>query len=308
MRLPILFCEQTIARPPRNNIWTATFGWATIGAQQKLQVMQMNFSPNDRVSITMDDHGVAQVRLVRGDKMNALDPEMFERIIEAGHALQKARGLRAVVLSGEGKSFCAGLDTASFGQEPAPDQPGLTERTYGNSNKFQQVATQWRKLPVPVIAAIHGVCFGGGMQIASGADIRIAAPDARMAIMELKWGLVPDMGGYALWRGLVRDDVLRELVYTNRQFSGEEAAAMGLATFVDADPLGRATALAQEIASRNPHAIRAAKRLSNSMHDRSTDELLMEESIEQHAIMRTPNQIEAVMAGMAQRPARFTDV
>lgn len=268
----------------------------------------MEFPQNDRVSITMEEGGVAQVKLIRSDKMNALDPEMFARIIEAGHLLQKARGLRAVVLSGEGKSFCAGLDTASFGAEPGADDPSLTERTYGNSNKFQQVATQWRKLPVPVITAIHGVCFGGGMQIASGADIRIAAPDARMSIMELKWGLVPDMGGYALWRGLVRDDVLRELIYTNREFSGEEALSLGLATYLDEDPHARATAIAQEIASRNPHAIRAAKRLSNAMHDRATNDLLMEESIEQHALMRSANQIEAVMAGMAKRPAKFSDV
>ncbi len=268
----------------------------------------MKLPQNDRVSVTMDEQGVAQVRLVRSDKMNALDPEMFTRIIEAGHVLQNTRGLRAVVLSGEGKSFCAGLDTASFAREPAPDEPSLTERTYGNSNKFQQVATQWRKLPVPVIAAMHGVCFGGGMQIASGADIRIAAPDTRMAIMEMKWGLVPDMGGYMLWRGLVRDDVLRELVYTNREFSGEEAASIGLATYVDADPHGRACAIAAQIAGRNPHAIRASKRLSNAMFERSGDQLLMEESIEQRAIMRTANQVEAVMAGMAKRAPKFSDV
>ena len=268
----------------------------------------MEFQQNERVSIELGDDGVAQVRLIRSDKMNALDPEMFEQIIKAGQALHKMKGLRAVVLSGEGPSFCAGLDTSSFGREPSSDEPSLTERTFGNSNKFQQVATQWRKLPVPVICAIHGVCFGGGMQIASGADIRVAAPDARMAIMELKWGLVPDMGGYALWRGLVRDDVLRELVYTNRQFTGEEAQEYGLATFVDSDPHARATAIANEIANRNPHAIRAAKRLHNKMADTAGDELLMEESIEQHGIMRTKNQIEAVMAGMAKRAPKFEDV
>ncbi|MFZ1743767.1 MAG: crotonase/enoyl-CoA hydratase family protein [Pontixanthobacter sp.] len=268
----------------------------------------MTFQENERVSINLGEDGVAQVRLTRPDKMNALDPEMFERIIQAGQSLHDLKGLRAVVLSGEGASFCAGLDTSSFGREPSPDEPSLTERTYGNSNKFQQVATQWRKLPVPVVCAIHGVCFGGGMQIASGADIRVAAPDSRMAIMELKWGLVPDMGGYALWRGLVRDDMLRELVYTNRQFTGLEALKYGLATFVDNDPLSRATAIATEIANRNPHAIRAAKRLSNAMAERNGDALLMEESIEQHAIMRTKNQIEAVMAGMAKRTPKFDDI
>ncbi|TRD11790.1 crotonase/enoyl-CoA hydratase family protein [Erythrobacter insulae] len=263
---------------------------------------------NDRVSIDLAENGVAQVRLTRGDKMNALDPEMFERIIEAGSALHSMKGLRAVVLSGEGKAFCAGLDTASFARTPSPDEPDLTERTYGNSNKFQQVAMQWRKLPVPVIASMHGVCFGGGLQIASGADIRIAHPETRMAIMELKWGLVPDMGGYALWRGLVRDDVLRELIYTNREFSGEEAQSLGLATYTDTDPLARATAIASEIANRNPHAIRAAKRLQASMLERGTDAILLEESIEQHAIMRTKNQVEAVMAGMAKRAPSFEDV
>ncbi|MCB2084996.1 MAG: crotonase/enoyl-CoA hydratase family protein [Sphingomonadaceae bacterium] len=268
----------------------------------------MEFTKNDRVSIDLGADGVAQVRLVRADKMNALDPEMFEWIIRAGRALHEMKGLRAVVLAGEGASFCAGLDTSSFGREPSPDEPALTERTYGNSNKFQQVATQWRKLPVPVIAAVHGVCFGGGLQIASGADIRVVHPEARMAIMELKWGLVPDMGGYALWRGLVRDDVLRELVYTNREFTGLEAHEYGLATFVDDDPVSAATAIASEIANRNPHAIRGAKRLANHMVDGTTDGLLMEESLEQHAIMRTKNQIEAVMAGMARRPPVFDDV
>ncbi|MEL6878678.1 MAG: crotonase/enoyl-CoA hydratase family protein [Pseudomonadota bacterium] len=263
---------------------------------------------NDRVAIELGDDGVAQVRLTRGDKMNALDPEMFTRIIEAGSQLQRMKGLRAVVLSGEGRAFCAGLDLSNFSRPPSPDEPELTERTYGNSNKFQQVAMQWRKLPVPVIAAMHGVCFGGGMQIASGADIRVVHPDTRMAIMELKWGLVPDMGGYALWRGLVRDDVLRELIYTNREFSGEEAQALGLATHVDADPLARATSIASEIANRNPHAIRAAKRLQAGMIERDTDAILLEESIEQHAIMRTKNQVEAVMAGMEKRGANFDDV
>ena len=263
---------------------------------------------NERLTIELGDDGVAQVKLIRADKMNALDPEMFSRIIEAGNVLQRMKGLRAVVLSGEGKAFCAGLDTSSFARQPSPDEPELTERTYGNSNKFQQVAMQWRKLPVPVIAAVHGVCFGGGLQIASGADIRIVHPETRMAIMELKWGLVPDMGGYALWRGLVRDDVLRELVYTNREFTGEEAQGLGLATYVDQDPLARATAIAGDIANRNPHAIRAAKRLQAGMLERDTDAILLEESIEQHAIMRTKNQVEAVMAGMQKRKANYEDV
>lgn len=268
----------------------------------------MQFKPNERVSITLEDDGVAQVRLIRGDKMNALDEDMFERLIDAGRALHEMKGLRVVVLAGEGRAFCAGLDLASFARKRGEDTPELTERTHGNSNRPQQVAMQWRKLPVPVIAAVHGVCFGGGLQIASGADIRIAAPDTRMAIMEMKWGIVPDMGGYALWRGLVRDDVLRELIYTNREFSGEEAKEFGLATHVDADPIARAIALAREIANRNPHAIRAAKRLSAMMPERTADEILMAESKEQHALLPSANQMEAVMAGMEKRRPNFTDV
>lgn len=263
---------------------------------------------NDRLTITLEETGVAHVRLIRAEKMNALDPAMFEAIIEAGDFVAARKDIRVVVLSGEGRAFCAGLDTSNFGRTPSPDEPELTERTHGNSNTFQQVAMTWRKCPMPVIAAVHGVCFGGGLQIASGADIRIVHPETRMAIMELKWGLVPDMGGYALWRGLVRDDVLRELVYTNREFSGSEALTLGLATYNDEDPLARATAIARDIANRNPHAIRAAKRLQAGMLERDTDAILLEESIEQHAIMRTPNQVEAVMAGMQKRPAKFQDV
>jgi enoyl-CoA hydratase/carnithine racemase len=263
---------------------------------------------NDRIAIELGEDGVAEVRFTRGDKMNALDHEMFQRIIEAGHALQRMKGLRAVVLSGEGRAFCAGLDLSNFARKPAEDEPPLTERTYGNANRPQQVAMQWRKLPVPVIAAVHGVCFGGGLQIASGADIRVVHPDTRMAIMELKWGLVPDMGGYALWRGLVRDDVLRELIYTNREFSGAEAQALGLATHVDENPRERALAIARTIANKNPHAIRAAKRLQAGMFERETDAILMEESIEQHAIMRSRNQVEAVMAEMERRKPDFEDV
>ena len=268
----------------------------------------MNFPANDRVSITLGDDGVAQVRLTRPEKMNALDAQMFEQIIAAGHALYNAKGLRAVVLSGEGPSFCAGIDTSNFTSGDGVTAAPLTERTYGNANLFQQVAVQWRKLPVPVIAALHGVCFGGGLQIASGADIRVAAPDTRMSIMELRWGLVPDMGGYMLWRGMVRDDILRELVYTNREFTGAQGQEYGLVTYNDADPLARATAIATEIANRNPHAIRAAKRLHNAMYDAKGDDLLMEESVEQRAIMRTKNQMEAVMAGMAKRKPDFDDL
>lgn len=263
---------------------------------------------DDRVAVTLDADGVAQVRLNRADKLNALDPAMFDAIIDAGEALRTMKGLRAVVLAGEGRAFCAGLDLASFTAGPIKGATPITARTHGNANRFQEVAMTWRKCPVPVIAAVHGVCFGGGLQIASGADIRVVAPDTRMAIMEMRWGLVPDMGGFALWRGLVRGDALRELVYTNREFSGAEALELGLATFVEADPLVCAQAIASEIANRNPESVRAAKRLFDAMDDEGTDAILLAESHEQAGVIRRPNQIEAVMAGMQKRVAVFTDV
>lgn len=265
----------------------------------------MNFQ--DRVSIDLADNGVAQVRFTRGDKMNALDGAQFEAELEAGQALREMKGLRVAVLSGEGRAFCAGLDLSSMAAGGSNPQARLVDRTHGNANRAQEAAMTWRKCPVPVIAAVHGVCFGGGLQIASGADIRVVHPATRMAVMEMKWGLVPDMGGYALWRGLVRDDILRELTYTNREFSGEEALGLGFATMIDEDPLARATALAETIANKNPDAIRGSKRLFKVMQEEGEDAILLAESREQDGIMRTPNQVEAVMAEMEKRPPRFAD-
>jgi enoyl-CoA hydratase/carnithine racemase len=264
----------------------------------------MNF--RDRVELTLEN-GVAHVQLARPDKMNALDPEMFAAILDAGIHLFEEPRARCVVLSGSGRAFCAGLDLTSMGQTDRHREVPLTERTHGNANAPQQAAVVWRKLPVPVIAAVHGVCFGGGLQIASGADIKIVAPDARLAVMEVKWGLIPDMGGYWLWRGNVRDDVLRELTYTHREFSGEEAVQFGFATHVDANPLARAMALAQDIAAKSPHAVRGAKALSNRWHDSTIDQLLMAESHEQQKLMGTKNQREAVLAGLERRKAEFGD-
>lgn len=259
---------------------------------------------NDRIRIDINN-GVADVRLVRADKMNAIDPAMFAAIVEAIDHLAAASGLRAVVLSGEGRAFCAGLDMASMaGGGSGLD---LATRSHGLANAPQQVAWGWRTLPVPVIAAVHGVAFGGGLQIASGADIRIAAPGTRLAVMEMKWGIVPDMAGYALWRGNVRDDVLRELAYTAREFTAEEGLAMGFVTRLADDPLAEAHALAEAIAGRNPHAIRAAKRLSNLQAEADAAAILSAESDEQAKLLRSPNQVEAVRANMEKRAPNFAD-
>jgi enoyl-CoA hydratase/carnithine racemase len=256
----------------------------------------------ERVTVSIEG-GVADVRLARPDKMNALDPAMFAGLIETIATLGETAGLRAVVLSGEGRAFCAGLDMASMAG--AGSGIDLAVRTHGLANDFQQVAWGWRMLEVPVIAAIHGVAFGGGLQIASGADVRIAAPGTRLSAMEIKWGIVPDMAGFALWRGNIRDDVLREAVYTAREFEAEEAVALGFVTRLAEDPLAEALALARAIAGRNPDAVRAAKRLAG--HEGDNQAVLLAESAEQAALLRTPNQIEAVMANMQKRTPEFRD-
>ncbi|MBV9511570.1 MAG: crotonase/enoyl-CoA hydratase family protein [Caulobacteraceae bacterium] len=270
---------------------------------------------NDRVTVEVRG-GVADVRMVRVDKMNALDRALHAALIEAGERLKTERGLRAAVLSGEGRAFCAGIDTgsldkvASGGAGAAPSGSELLpeKRWPSGANDFQQAVMTWRELPVPVIAAVHGVAFGGGFQLALGPDLRFVTPDVRLSVMEIKWGLVPDMGGIALLRGLVRDDVARDLTYTGRQFSGEEALALGLATRVCADPRAEALAYAAEIAAKNPHAIRAAKRLLNQAADADGAELLLAESREQAALMASPNQVEAIAANMLRRPPAFSDV
>ena len=266
-------------------------------------------SMEDRIALDIDE-GVAHVRLIRADKMNALDDQMFEAFEEVRQKLQDDTSVRVVVLSAEGKAFCAGLDTSNFmamagsGDSDAPRQK-LETRTHGLANRPQNASWAWRNLPVPVIAALHGVAFGGGMQIALGADLRYAAPGTRFSIMEIKWGLVPDMAGMPVLRELTRGDQLRELVYTGRIFEAEEALALGLVTRVSDDPLAEALETARYIAGRNPDAIRADKRLLNSLYDETTEELLLSESREQDGIIGKPNQIEAVMAEMEKRPAKF---
>lgn len=269
---------------------------------------------NERISVSFED-GVADVRLTRTDKMNALDDAMFEALVATGERLKNDPGVRAVVLSGEGRAFCAGLDMGNFGRmaqgrraEQGSVEGGLTARTHGIANRAQYAVWVWRDIPVPVIAAVHGVAFGGGFQLALGADMRFVAPDARMAVLEIKWGLVPDMAGTQLMRHLVREDIVRELTYTGRIFSGEEAGRLGFATRVCDDPRAEALAVAREIAGKNPHAVRASKRLLNQAVVTDAASGLLQETEEQIALIGSPNQVEAVMANLEKRPPVFTDV
>jgi enoyl-CoA hydratase/carnithine racemase len=262
----------------------------------------------DRVTVTIEN-GVADVRLVRADKMNALDMAMFHALIETGEMLKRDTALRAVVISGEGRAFCAGLDMMSFAQmgNGKGGSGSLVDREFGIANRAQQAVFVWRQIPVPVIAAVHGVAFGGGFQLTLGADMRYVAPDTKMSIMEIKWGLIPDMSGILLMPALARGDVIRELTYTGRVFSGTEALAYGFATRVCDDPRSEALATAREIAGKSPHAIRAAKRLFNLPADTDPATILLLETEEQVALIGSPNQMEAVMANMQKREPKFAD-
>jgi enoyl-CoA hydratase/carnithine racemase len=263
-----------------------------------------------RIRVTLQQ-GVADVRLMRADKMNALDDQMFEALRRTGEELKATPGVRAVVLSGEGRAFCAGLDTANFGKMASGQRNGERllqgERTPGGSNPSQHAVMVWRELPVPVIAAVHGVAYGGGFQLMLAADMRYVAADTRLSIMEINWGLVPDMGGMVLLRGLLRDDVARELTYSGRVFSGSEAHQLGLATRLCADPYAEALALAREIAARPPKAMRAAKRLCDLALRADARAILLAESTEQAALIGAAEQVEAVKARLEQRAAVFID-
>jgi len=267
----------------------------------------------ERVSISISE-GVADVRLVRADKMNALDQAMFEALVAATDRLSKDKTVRVVVLSGEGRAFCAGLDMGRFAAMkekggngiPGGENRDLTKRTHGQANFPQQAVWGWRQLPVPVIAAVHGVAFGGGFQLSLGADMRFLSPDARMSVMEIKWGLVPDMAGTPILASLVRDDILRDLTYTGRIFSAQEAMTYGLATRICDDPRAAALDVAREIAGKSPDAIRAAKRLLNNL---SVDPgpALLAESVEQQKLIGSANQTEAVRANLQKRAPKYVD-
>ena len=263
-----------------------------------------------RVTVVVEDH-VADVRLNRPEKMNALDPAMFAGLREAALGVKDNPEVRAVVLSGEGRAFCAGLDLESIsGMRDRGDSSGATTNLAqrdGVANWAQQASWLWHELPVPVIAAVHGVALGGGAQVALGADIRIVAPDARISILEIRWGLVPDMTGTAILPRLVGLDVAKELTWSGRMVEGEEAVKLGLATRVDAEPHKAAMEMAAEIAGRNPDAIRAGKRLLNQSGLVPIDKQLIDESKEMGALIGSPNQTEAVMAYFEKRPAVFSD-
>jgi len=260
----------------------------------------------DRVKIEINNH-IAVVTFNRPEKMNALDPTQFRAVIEAGEKVGRDKSVRVVVLHGAGRAFCAGLDIAGLQGESETTSNPLVPRTHGIANTWQQSAWVWRDLPVPVIAAAHGVVFGGGLQIMLGADIKYIKADTKLSIMEMKWGLIPDMAGTQLMRHSVRDDIIRELTYTNRVFSGEEAVKYGFATHLSETPLEDAMKLATEIASKSPSAVVIAKKVLNAAPYLNREDGLMMESVEQDKLLKKKNQLEAVFSSMQKRLGNFDD-
>jgi enoyl-CoA hydratase/carnithine racemase len=267
---------------------------------------------NERVVYTVTD-GVADVRLNRPEKLNALDGAMFDGLVSVGEALRHDPSVRVVVISGEGRAFCAGLDLGTFATMASADRGaattrGLSPRVPGEiGNHGQHAARIWTELAVPTIAAVHGVALGGGLQIALGADLRIVAPDVKMSVLEIRWGLIPDMTGTHVLPRLVGLDVAKELTWTGRMVGGDEAVRIGLATETSADPRARALELAATIAASSPQAIQAGKRLLEQSLSASAADQLLEESRVMGALIGSPNQVEAVTAWFEKRTAKFSD-
>ncbi|MEM6759389.1 MAG: crotonase/enoyl-CoA hydratase family protein [Pseudomonadota bacterium] len=260
----------------------------------------------DRVTVTYEGH-IAHVQLNRPDKMNAIDQAMIDAIIAAGQEVSGS-GARVCVISGQGRGFCAGIDIGGLGAMVRQDPVELLcPRTHGDgtTNQWQEMAMIWARAPMPVIAAVHGVCFGAGMQLALGADIRIAARDAQFAVMELKWGIVPDMGGMVVLPRLVRSDVLRRLTYTATPVEAAQAEAWGLVTELADDPLDAAIDLARDLATKSPAALQAAKALIGFAECHPPAAILAEESRVQAGLMGTPEQMEVVAAAMQKRAPVF---
>ena len=259
---------------------------------------------HERVLLEIRDH-IATVTLNRPDKRNALDIGMFDGIVAAAAAIADEPDVRAVVLTGAGPAFCAGLDVKSMMTNPAAIERLLMKAPGELTNLAQRVCWAWRELPVPVIAALKGEVFGGGLQIALGADIRLAMPDARLSVMEIRWGLIPDMGGSRVLKDIMPLDVAKELALTGRIVDGEEGVGMGLVTRVCADPLAAARELAGEIAARSPDAIRSTKYLFDRAPTLNDPDGLALETQLQMALIGQKNQLEAVRAGMARTAPDF---
>ncbi|MDG1905217.1 MAG: crotonase/enoyl-CoA hydratase family protein [Arenicella sp.] len=270
---------------------------------------------NNRIKLEVTGH-IARVTLARPEKMNAIDPDMFAAVPMVGEELRKDKSIRVVILDAEGDNFCSGLDKASIAGLMSPGKDAdsgtlsvsdLSTRTHGIANAPQYAAWMWRELPMPVIVALRGITFGGGLQIALGGDMRYASADSQFSILEMKWGIIPDMSSTQVMRHLVADDVIRELTYTARIFSAQDALKWGFITDIVEDPLAHAYSIAEQIVAKNPVAVRAAKQMLDQAPYQTQAEGLLFESQEQDKILGTPNQIEAVMSQLEKRLPNYKD-
>jgi len=233
--------------------------------------------------------GIAHVRLTRPDKLNALTLQTLDELVATARELRRDRSLRAVVLSGDGDSFCAGLDFASAMKSPARIAKAFVPVPWRGTNTFQEACWAWRRLPVPVIAAVDGHCYGGGLQLALAADFRVATPDSQWSVLEARWGLIPDMTGIRTLAELVGIDTAKRLTMTAQMLSGKEAADLGLVTELASDPVAVATDLATEIAQRSPDSVAAAKRLFNRTWTASPRSTFARERLEQLILLSAAN-------------------
>lgn len=264
----------------------------------------MNVLLHERVRLVVRDDR-AYVTLARGDKHNALDWGILKGLVEAGERLEHERAVRGVILHGEGPSFSSGLDFPSFTKDPVRMVRAFAKLDPQAANLFQRAALVFRELSIPVVAVVHGRCYGGGLQIALGADFRIAAPDAEISILEAKWGLVPDMSGTVTLRELLPMDQAKLLAMTGRMLDGRSALAHGLVTQVSDDPMAAAEALVAELATRSPDAVAATKRLFHETWLADEGEALSRESVIQLGLLAGKNQREAMRANFEKRPPRF---
>jgi enoyl-CoA hydratase/carnithine racemase len=258
----------------------------------------------DRVTLAIEGH-IATVSLNRPDKYNGLDLEMMRGLVACAKTIKKNRDVRVVILRGEGKAFCAGLDFATVTKTPLKMLLAFTKFGVKKTNLFQQACWAWRELPVPVIAVLHGYCYGGGLQLALAADFRIATPDCELSVMESKWGLIPDMTGTVTLRELVPMDVAKELAMTGRRFDAVEAKTLHLVTQVAEQPEQAARALADAILTRSPDAVSATKALFHSTRHAAEDQAFDQESSLQFKLLRGRNQGEAMAANLKKREPRF---
>lgn len=262
----------------------------------------------DLIAVTEGAGPIVEVRINRPDKKNAVTLEVLAELVSVGEDLARQEGLRAVILTGEGGNFSSGMDTSVFmqmaGQLDTIKAQILEPPEGQTANMFQRPAQVWQDLGVPVIAAIEGVCFGAGLQIALAADFRIAAPGASLSIMEAKWGLIPDMGISLSLPKLMPVDRAKALMMTGRVMTGQEALGEGLVTWVEAEPLSAARAFAEELCGKSPDAVRASKVLADAIWADAADGLALEARL-QAELMGAPNQIETVMARMQKRPPKY---